>query len=133
MDGSLFDRITKSLSGSAARRGAVKAIAGVAVAARFGVEAAGAKKKHRCRKRGKTCGNGQGKCCNTSGLIRCQEFPAGECQELTGFRCCGLLGASCDPDFGTPQTDHSFGDCSCCAPLFCGPVGDEFRCREEDT
>jgi hypothetical protein len=137
LDGSTFDRIAKTLSDSAARRGTLKALAGgslAALAGRLGRDPVEAKRRRkRCRKIGQSCGTK--KCCNKSGLVRCQDFPSNqECggfgQEITGRRCCGLVGAHCDPNFGTPDL---FGNCSCCAHLFCGQVGDEFRCTEEDV
>jgi hypothetical protein len=144
MDGSLFDRITKLLIDAAPRRQAVRAAAGAslaAVAARFGVDDAGARKKKRkkrCRKIGQTCGSGNGKCCNNSAVVRCEEFSNLWCQgvELTGFRCCGQVGARCDPTFGTTidPSPISGGNCSCCADFYCGKQLDGvYRCQTDDT
>jgi hypothetical protein len=137
MDASLFDRITKSLAGAGPRRNAVKALAGVGLAAvttRLGVNDASA----RCQKLGRRCG-GNKKCCNKSGLVSCQDFPQGECQDpgkAAGLRCCGQEGAHCNPKFGSPGSPSptTYGNCSCCAPLFCGKQTDgKFRCQTEDT
>jgi hypothetical protein len=137
VDGSTFDRIVKSLAGLAPRRGALKVavVAGASGAAsRHGLAETVARKR-RCRRRGQKCG-GRKKCCNRSGLVRCREFPVLDCKDISGLRCCGLEGASCDPDFGTPAgpSPTSFGNCSCCGPLFCGKqVDGSFRCQTEDT
>ena len=140
MGGNLFDRIAQTLVGTAPRRATVRAFAGsglAAVAARLGFAEGDAKKrrKKRCRKIGQQCG-GKRKCCNTSGLVRCEEFPVLDCQDISGFYCCGQVGAKCDPDFGTPRgpSPDTFGNCSCCDPLFCGrQTNGEFRCQIEDT
>jgi hypothetical protein len=146
MDGSHFDRITKSLIAHTPRRGAIRALAGAAVAsvaARLGFEETAGKHKHkhrkRCRKIGQTCG-GKKKCCTKAGPARCLPFPSNfECQgvDLNGKRCCGQVGARCDPNFGLRTGNDpsvSFGNCSCCDQLWCGkqPNG-EFRCQEEST
>jgi hypothetical protein len=89
-----------------------------------------------CRGDDQTCGPGIGACCNASGLVRCQEFPTDQCQVLSGFSCCGIEGAPCNPNFGPPliPTPGSFGNCSCCSPLFCGKQADEsFRCQDQPT
>ncbi|MFN8591832.1 MAG: hypothetical protein U0031_10265 [Thermomicrobiales bacterium] len=138
MDGRTFDRIVATLSGSGPRRDAVKVAlaAGLSVAAsRFRTPDTQAGKKKRCRKIGESCG-GKHKCCNNSRSVKCQEFPVGECQDLSGFHCCGIEGARCDPHFGTPSGGgpNTFGNCSCCGPLFCGKqLNGEFRCQTEDT
>jgi hypothetical protein len=137
MDGALFDRITKTLVNAAPRRNAVKALAGIGLAAvttDLGVEDASA----RCQKIGQRCG-GNKTCCNKSGLVRCENFPQGECLnpgKPAGMRCCGQEGAPCDPKFGTPTGSGpgTYGNCSCCAPLFCGKRRKGvFRCQAEDT
>ena len=145
MDGAFFDRITKTFADRGRRRDAFKAIAGAGViAAGLAIDSddvrAGRKRKH-CRKIGQRCG-GKKTCCNKSGLVRCEEFPADLCQnsgKSAGTRCCGQAGARCDPKFGTPLADPEFspnagGNCSCCDPLFCGkqPNG-KFRCQIEST
>lgn len=133
MDLSRFDAWVRTVRAHTGRRAALRSLAAVALG--VGVtqslpEPTDAKKKKRCRKQGKTCG-GNTKCCNESGLIRCQEFPTQECRDLTGLRCCGVEGAPCDPDFGVPDR---FGNCSCCTPLFCGKhKHGKFRCQAEDT
>lgn len=140
MDSSTFDRIVKMLAGIAPRRKAVRGAVGMGVAtvaSRLSINATEATKKRRkrCRRRGQTCG-GKKKCCNKSGLVRCQEFPATECNDIFGFHCCGLEGAKCDPDFGEPTGvgPDTFGNCSCCDPLWCGRQLDEsFRCQTEST
>jgi hypothetical protein len=139
MDSDLFDRIAKNLAGRAPRRGAVRAFAaGGLVSIGAGLLKADAiakkKKKKRCRKFGQTCG-GKKKCCKTKGPALCQEFNNFECSgvELSGNRCCGLERAICNPNFGEPSGD-GVGNCSCCAPLFCGQQpGGKFRCQTEDT
>jgi hypothetical protein len=135
MDASLFDRITKTLADASPRRNAVKALAGAGLAAvstRLGVNDASA----RCQDIGKSCDGGK-TCCNTSGLVSCEPFPQGECFDPgvpDGLRCCGGVGAPCDPHFGFRG---KFGNCSCCAPLFCARKRQNgkvvFRCRTEDT
>jgi hypothetical protein len=89
-----------------------------------------------CLSNGDACGSGLLPCCNASGLVRCEMFPANECSDLTGFHCCGGEGEICDPNFGTPTGGGptTFGNCSCCSPLFCGKqLSGEFRCQAEDT
>lgn len=135
MDGRLFDRFTKTLADIGPRRNAVKALAGaglVAITTRLGVNAASAS----CQPIGKSC-DATRVCCNTSGLVRCEPFPQGECFDPGvpgGTRCCGDVGAPCDPHFGSRA---KFGNCSCCAPLFCGRKRRHgkviYRCRTEDT
>jgi hypothetical protein len=140
MGGSLFDRITRTLVDTAPRREAVRALAGsglAAVAGGLGLGEVAAKKrrKKRCRRIGQHCG-GKRKCCNGSGLVRCEEFPVLDCPDISGFYCCGQVGAKCDPDFGEPRgpDPETFGNCSCCSPLFCGrQTNGEFRCQIEDT
>ena len=160
MDRNLFDRIARALADSAPRREAVRAFAATSlavVAAKLGADDAAGKRSHKkrrkkkrrtnsnaqpvppaetCRGDDQTCGTGIGACCNTSGLVRCQEFPAEQCQILSGFYCCGIEGALCNPNYGPPRipTPGSFGNCSCCNPLFCGKQTDEsFRCQAEPT
>jgi hypothetical protein len=144
MDGSLFDRITKKLADSAPRRAAIRAGAGATLAtvlASIGsVADARKKRKKRCRHVGQTCGSsskkGRRKCCNESGLIRCEQFPTETCTTLSGFYCCGQVGSICDPNFGTPlkMSPSVHGNCSCCDPLYCGlQEDDQFRCQSERT
>jgi hypothetical protein len=135
MDGRLFDRITKTLADVGPRRNAVKALAGAGLAAvttRLGISDASAS----CQKIGQVC-NANKTCCNKSGLVTCESFPQGECfhPHVSGpFRCCGGVGAPCDPHFGFRG---KYGNCSCCAPLFCARKRQNgkvvFRCRTEDT
>ena len=140
MDGTLFDRLTKTLADAGSRRNAVKALAGAGlatVATKVGVNDASA----RCQKIGESCG-GNRKCCNQSGLVSCEHFPTSLClhpHKPAGRRCCGQEGARCDPNFGDPLepreiSPHARGNCSCCDPLFCGkqPNGD-YRCQAEST
>jgi hypothetical protein len=143
MDGNLFDRITKTLADSAPRRAAIRAGAGATLAtalASIGSVADAKKKKRRCRHVGQTCGSSskkrRRKCCNESGLIRCELFPTETCPTLSGFHCCGQLGSDCDPNFGTPLkfSPSAHGNCSCCDPLYCGEQLDgSFRCQNEPT
>jgi hypothetical protein len=142
MDGKSFDRITRLLATINPRREAIRVLAGTgfaAVAARLGAD--GATGKKRCRNIGQSCG-ARKRCCNESGLVRCEEFPANRCQNSgkpTGKRCCGQVGARCDPEFGTPienpiDSPNSRGNCSCCDPLYCGKQANgKFRCQIEDT
>jgi hypothetical protein len=143
VDATSFDRLVKALVGIVPRRVAVRVAIGTGitgVASRFGLAESAArkkkrKKKKRCRRQGQTCG-GKRKCCNKSGLIQCREFPVLDCEDIAGFYCCGLEGAPCDPGFGTPAgpSPTTFGNCSCCGPLFCGEQLDgSFRCQTEDT
>lgn len=142
MDGASFDRIARTLSSPSLRRTALKALAGggLALAATHTPERiTSAKRRHkRCRKAGQTCGN-QKKCCGKNGPLVCQPFTSTLClgETLGGNRCCGLEGAKCDPTFGLPQEPMdpgSRGNCSCCAPLFCGmQLEGEFRCQVEVT
>ena len=129
MDASVFDRITKRLAGSMPRRNAVRVFSATsfaALASRFGGDEAVAKKnkKKRCRKRQQTCG-GRKKCCNRSGLIKCDivSEPMG-CANLTKKVCCGLDGAHCNPDLDR---------CDCCGELFCVQYATESLCRSEAT
>jgi hypothetical protein len=136
MDGRHFDRITRSLADSAPRRAAIKAAAGATLAAALASvgSIADAKKKKRCRKVSQTCGSsskkGRRKCCNKSGLVRCEAFPTTTCPTLSGFYCCPNFG----PPLGPPEDEGSRGNCSCCDPLFCGEQSDgSFRCQTEET
>ena len=140
MGSRLFDRITKTLADAGSRRNAVKAITGVGLAAvttKLGVNDASAS----CQKIGETCGHHK-RCCNKSGLVRCEDFPTSRClhpHKPAGKRCCGQEGARCDPKFGDPLepsdvSPNARGNCSCCDPLYCGKQPDgKFRCQTEDT
>jgi hypothetical protein len=130
VDGNLFDRISRKLASSAPRRATLRATVGAAFAgmsAASGFDAiAGKKNKKRCRKRLKKCG-GRKKCCNGSGLIKCQNVQDETRPECDGFswrRCCGLDGASCNPDKG---------DCECCLGTSCVERDGVFRCTEPLT
>ena len=143
MDSHLFDRLVKSFAGITPRRAAVRIAAGAglgAVATRLGPAGTTAKDKDkntkkRCRKNAKTCG-GKKRCC---GDLRCRPFENRECigVELSGQRCCATEGNRCDPNFGdkqSPSNPLSFGNCSCCANLFCEKKPDDsFRCSTVDT
>jgi hypothetical protein len=143
MDGTLFDRVVKSLADAGHRRNAVKTLAGAGLAAvttKFGADNATAS-QNTCQNIGQRCG-GSKICCNTSGLVSCENFPTSLCVhpgKPAGTRCCGQEGARCDPKFGTPLEPHKVspnarGNCSCCDPLFCGKQNDgKFRCQVEDT
>jgi hypothetical protein len=130
MDGTLFDRITKTLVDRAPRREAVKAFAGggfAALAARIGLDEADSRKRRRkkrknkkkreeevpCVGRGATCG-GQVRCCEEEALVACQEFPWSRCTDLSGFRCCGLEGAPCVRGNGDDNWH-----CGCCPDFYC--------------
>ena len=143
MDGTLFDRIAKTLAQAEPRRNAVKALAGVGLAAvtiKLGADNTSAHRQ-RCQNIGQTCG-GDKICCNKSGLVRCENFPTSLCVDPgkpAGTRCCGQEGARCDPKFGKQLVPRKFsrtsrGNCSCCDPLYCGKqIDGEFRCQTEDT
>jgi hypothetical protein len=123
MDGTLFDRITRTLADHTPRREAVQALAGSALAT-IGLALSQAPVLAKCRKRLQTCGGkAKKKCCNKSGLIRCRHPAKHECAEVhgTGRRCCGLDGASCDP---------TLADCDCCGFAVCVPFLDGPRCED---
>lgn len=142
MDGASFDQITRTLTSRSLRRNALKALAGggLALALTAGPDRiiSAKRRRKRCRKAGATCG-GQKKCCSKGGPLVCQPFISPLCEgvDLIGNRCCGLEGAKCDPTFGTSLPPHdtgAHGNCSCCAPLYCGEQLDgEFRCQVEVT
>jgi hypothetical protein len=125
MDGTRFDRIIKALVARGHRRDALKALAGsglVAVAATSEGDDVTAKKKKRCRQRGRACG-GKKKCCDKKDKCRSSDDPL--C-ELTGSYCCGVEGAPCQ------RTDANHqGACECCNGLHCGD--DSLRCVPEGT
>lgn len=127
VDETLFDRITRTLAGSAHRRATLRASAAAALGGIVvGIAEAKKKKKKRCRKRLERCGDGK-RCCNGSGRIKCQIVQAGAkpaCDSLLGRRCCGIDGATCDP---------AKNDCDCCPNTFCDEVDGQFRCREPLT
>ena len=84
------------------------------------------KNRKRCRKRLRQC-DGRKKCCNGSGLIRCQIVQDGDkpaCDSLLGRRCCGIDGAPCDP---------ANNDCDCCPNTFCNDTDGTFRCTQPPT
>jgi hypothetical protein len=132
MDGQLFDRITRTLAGSTARRGALRgAVAAslTAVSTRLGIDRLDAKKKKkkRCRRRLQKCG-GKKKCCKKNGPVSCQEVSGlfkPECESFAGRVCCGQDGAKCD---------RFKNGCDCCGDLRCFEEPDrEFRCRLNPT
>jgi hypothetical protein len=90
-----------------------------------------------CLKSGLACGPGLLPCCNASGLMKCAEIGSSECP-ITGLHCCGIEGERCDPAFGAPAVPDNdpdtFGNCSCCAGLFCAQqLPGQFFCTSEDT
>lgn len=138
VDSHLFDRLVKSFAGITPRRAAVRTAAAVGLGvfgSRLGAVKTRAKGKKRCRKNAKVCG-GRKKCC---GDLRCELFGNQECVgvALLGKRCCAPEGVRCDPEFGEkqpPAGPQQFGNCSCCAGLWCGQQTDgSFRCQTEDT
>jgi hypothetical protein len=141
MDGSIFDRMTKTLANPGSRRAAAATFTATGIAAistRLGGGGDAGAKKKRCRRIGQSCGDRK-KCCNTSGLVRCEEFPSTFCVgsgKPAGLRCCSQVGATCDPKFGDDKvgSETSGGNCSCCDPLFCGkqPSG-KYKCQIEST
>jgi hypothetical protein len=124
MDGTRFDRIIKALVARGHRRDALKALAGsglVAVAATSEGDDVTAKKKKRCRQRGRACG-GKKKCCDKKDKCRSSGDP--QCL-LTGTYCCGIEGAHCFKD-----DMANGGECDCCNGFYCGPG---LRCIPEGT
>jgi hypothetical protein len=95
MDASHFDYLARSLIGASSRRDLLRGAATTAVGLvtlQFHGDA-GAKKRHkrkkRCRKLGQSCGtSGERKCCRRDGVI-CNDF------SLDRFRCCKADGESC--------------------------------------
>lgn len=128
MDGSRFDRLTKTLIAILPRRGAVKVLAGgglAAAALSSDVDEAGAgKKKRRCRKQGRRCG-GKKKCCGNK--LKCQNITKPGCDHVTGQRCCGLAGAVCDND--ADDNNH----CDCCDGFFCSGTSGLGNCQSTVT
>jgi len=137
MDGIGFDRITKALATSSARRQAVRAsVVGLLIGALDQVsQVAEAKKKKKKKKKNK--GNNDQQCAdfteqcqvNTDccgvefGVVACrQTIVKDNCAtQFPGLRCCGLDNATCNPNLG---------NCACCDDLVCTLASDnQFRCQ----
>ena len=130
MDGTRFDRLTKTLVASLRRRDALRTLAASGFATlgvSFAFEAIKAKKKNkkrRCRKRRSKCG-GKIRCCGENNA--CRSFPTASCLTLSGRYCCGLEGAPC-------SNEPTINNCDCCSGLFCGGImGEPGRCQEEPS
>src|SRR3954465_14935462 len=135
MDGIGFDRITRALGASSARRQAIRASVAGLLAGAFGQasQVAEAKKKKHKKNKG---GNGaqclgftetwasDAQCCEAiQGLAACRQTLATKdncAAQFPGLRCCGLDGVLCDVNQG---------NCECCDDLVCTLGGDnKFRC-----
>jgi hypothetical protein len=120
MDGTRFDCITRSLTGIVRRRDALRTLAGsglTTLAGKFGLDRDVIWAKRRCRRRLQSCG-GKRKCCNASGLNRCQALVKPSCAQLVDTskrRCCGQEGASCGGE-GLTTVE---ANCQCCGTLCC--------------
>jgi hypothetical protein len=137
MDGKGFDRITKTLAASSARRQALRASVAGIVAGALGQVSQGVEAKKKKKKKKKNNGNNNQRCaefteqCQVNndccgvefGVVACrQTLVKDDCAtQFPGLRCCGLENATCDPNLG---------NCACCDDLVCTIAADvKFRCQ----
>jgi hypothetical protein len=142
MDGIGFDRITKALAATSARRQALRASVAGIVASTLGQVsqvAEARKKKHKKKKKKKgrngaqcldfteTC-TSDAECCEANqGLAACRQTLSTKdncAAQFPGLRCCGLDGVLCD---------FNQGNCECCDDLVCTLAADnKFRCQPSE-
>lgn len=137
-----FDRLTRTLAASRARRAAVMASFGgvlAALATRFGPEVDARKKRKRKKNKKKNknkCATPEcldlrascaanAECCGADlGVVACREHLSTNVaciSQFPGRRCCALETVLCNP---------GNGNCDCCDDLVCSLADDDqFRCQ----